>query len=592
MKKYILILSTALLTAGNASSQAPELVKEVADDIKSLTVVNDKLFFYSQDSVWVSDGMASGTHLLKEIPHALYEGVSQFTACNGKTFFRASDGNGGYELWVTDGTEAGTVMVKDVNPAGTGCARILQVMNDKLYFAGNDGVNGQELWVTDGTEAGTVMVKDINPGSGNAIVLTGFFTAFTHTVYNSKLFFAANNGTNGQELWVTDGTEAGTVMVKDINPGSGSGIDLGTRTYEYNNNLFFSANDGTTGLELWVTDGTEAGTVLVKDIHSAGSCVPDGFAVANGKLYFSALSNDEGRELWVSDGTGTGTTLVKDITPGSLSSAPWGMTAYEDKIYFSVTSVPNYNGLHSVYDLWVSDGTDAGTVLFENHVQSFYVYNGHLYFGKITSDIVSPFAFDYAFYKTDGTPQGTVLLKQLTDGTSFEYPRSYMAAGGRLYFLRNYDPFEGSSEAYHINDLWVTNGTSATTQLINHADNSPLSVYNAYSNMVEYNGSLYFVKYSGIGKSLYKIAGTPSGMKNSTATGIDVVLYPNPARSIFHIQTNEPIETVSLYNAIGALVQTETRNSFSIAQLPAGIYMVQIKTEKGTTTKQLIIESD
>ena len=79
------------------------------------------------------------------------------------------------------------------------------------YFSASDGISGPALWKTDGTSAGTVLVKDINPGV-NGSRPGGF------AVFNGVLYFSANDGSNGSELWKTDGTAAGTQLVKDINP--------------------------------------------------------------------------------------------------------------------------------------------------------------------------------------------------------------------------------------------------------------------------------------------------------------------------------------------------------------------------------------
>src|SRR5439155_6458138 len=86
------------------------------------------------------------------------------------------------------------------------------------------------------------------------------------TNVNGKLFFSAYEATDGYELWQSDGTAAGTVMVKDINPGTYSSFP--SNLTNVNGTLFFSANDGTVGEELWKSDGTAAGTVLVEDINS------------------------------------------------------------------------------------------------------------------------------------------------------------------------------------------------------------------------------------------------------------------------------------------------------------------------------------
>ena len=119
-----------------------------------------------------------------------------------------------------------------------------------------------------GAESGTVLVRDINPGAAGS-----YHTAFTvytgeqpgFTAIDGALYFLANDGVHGYELWKSDGTTAGTVMVKDILPGVSGSSPYGFA--RVNGTFLFSANNGVNGVELWSTDGTDAGTVLVKDIN-------------------------------------------------------------------------------------------------------------------------------------------------------------------------------------------------------------------------------------------------------------------------------------------------------------------------------------
>jgi ELWxxDGT repeat protein len=189
------------------------------------------------------------------------------TNMNGTLFFQASDGTNGNELWKSDGTEVGTTMVKDIavpngHALNSSSPMFLTNVNGTLFFTAENGTEGRELWKSSGTELGTTMVKDINPGSGGS-------SPADLTAINSTLFFSANDGTNGYELWKSDGTEGGTVMVKDINPGSGGSslfflINIG-------GTLFFCANDGTHGYEPWMSDGTAAGTVMIKDVYAGAN---------------------------------------------------------------------------------------------------------------------------------------------------------------------------------------------------------------------------------------------------------------------------------------------------------------------------------
>ena len=193
------------------------------------------------------------------------------------------------------------------------------------------------------------MVENINPGSG-------FSAPASLTVVNGELFFAADDGTNGTELWKSDGTSVGTVMVENINPGANS--SLPDQLMDVNGILYFRANDGANGTELWKSDGMPGGTILVKDIRpGALSSFPSALTNINGTLLFSANNGTSGSELWKSDGTPGGTVLVKDINPGGGSSSPHSMINLAGTLYFSANDFVTFT------ELWKSDGTEAGTVM-------------------------------------------------------------------------------------------------------------------------------------------------------------------------------------------------------------------------------------
>src|SRR5205085_2313751 len=139
----------------------------------------------------------------------------------------------------------------------------LTAVGGTLFFVADDGLNGRELWKSDGTAVGTVLVKDINPGSAYGFPSTSSPSSLT--AVGGTLFFAANDGTNGKELWKSDGTPAGTVLVKDINPGSADSYPNGLTAV--GGTLYFAADDGVHAQELWSSDGAAAGTALVKDIR-------------------------------------------------------------------------------------------------------------------------------------------------------------------------------------------------------------------------------------------------------------------------------------------------------------------------------------
>jgi len=165
--------------------------------------------------------------------------------------------------------------VKDINTATfPGSQRgshpsDLTVLNDLLIFTAQTPVGDsvdKELWKTDGTESGTVMIKNINPTAAawpDKLIAVG-----------NDIFFVARDGSSGEELWKTDGTEAGTVLVKDIVEGA---EDPTFNNYygQHESILYMDVNDGIYDTELWKTDGTDAGTVMVKDINPAGHGIPE-----------------------------------------------------------------------------------------------------------------------------------------------------------------------------------------------------------------------------------------------------------------------------------------------------------------------------
>ena len=362
-------------------SLTPQMVLDInpnspGSNPSEMVAIGSTAYFTADDGVhgvelWKSDGTAAGTTLVKEIyPGSYGSGPTYLTNVNGTLFFRAGPGS---QLWKSDGTEAGTTMVsslalypsKPINVNGT------------LFFAADDA-NGRELWKSDGTEAGTTLVKDIYPGDSCNFAYYGYYCSPNGsfpsdlTNVNGMLFFSADDGTDGRELWKSDGTAAGTTLVTDLYPGGSSYPRLLTNV---NGTLFFKATDATNGRELWRSDGTAAGTTLVKDIGSGAlGSSPYALGNVNGMLFFSASDSTNGRELWTSDGTAAGTILVKDINPGSASSSPTSLTNVNGTLFFTANDGTSTK-------LWQSDGTPAGTVLVANlSASNLTNVNGTLFF--------------------------------------------------------------------------------------------------------------------------------------------------------------------------------------------------------------------
>ena len=248
----------------------------IAANTTSLTVSDGKLYFSAFNSssgteLWRADETNPfGVVLVKDIVSGTTSSSPvKLTDVAGTLFFFVTNVSAETELWTSDGTSGGTQLVKNLGGApASGIDEVLAI-GSSLYFRFGDGTSGTEVWKSDGTTAGTGVLIDIAPGNLNS-------TPRALTNVGGTLYFAADDGSSGLEIWKSNGTEAGTVRVTDLNPGSNSGVNEsaggGAQLQAFNGELYFSGYDGSSfGTELWKTNGTEAGTVRVKDINNTGT---------------------------------------------------------------------------------------------------------------------------------------------------------------------------------------------------------------------------------------------------------------------------------------------------------------------------------
>jgi len=383
-------------------------------DVSFLTSFNGAVYFRADDGthgteLWKSDGTT--TTLLAEInPGAGSSNPHALIVVGNKLFFAASDSGFADKLWKTDGITVSLVS----SAAAPDIEDQVAAVNGTLFFAGFGGNTGDELWKSDGTT--TTLVADINPGSANS-----FPNDLTNV--NGTLYFSAVDNLHGRELWKSDGITA--TLVADINPGITNSFPNDSNPNNLanvNGTLFFAADDGVHGNELWASDGTTAGTRLFKDIELLGaSSGPYSMTNFNGQIYFVADDGVHGTELWRTDGVHT---TQFDLNPGADPSIPGLLTVFNGQLYFE--AYDDVNGP----DLWKTNGSSAPTIVnFGSGTGTspnlLTVVSGWLFFSAYDQN------FNRQLWKTDGT---TVSLIPINP-TGGSYPEQFVVVGNQLYFM-------------------------------------------------------------------------------------------------------------------------------------------------------------
>ncbi|BCL36950.1 beta strand repeat-containing protein [Nostoc sp. MS1] len=310
-------------------------------DPGNLTVVSSQLFFTAVDGnsarkLWVYNG--TNLSLVDVNPGFATtnpaNNPSTFTtAFNNRLFFTAKNNS---QIWSTDGTVAGTQVITTGGVTNS-YARSLTVVGSTLYFTANDGITGHEVWkYQSGTTAS--LVKDITSGNN------GFAPTNLTDVGNTLYFVTDSDNDFNLELWKSDGTPNGTLP---INPnGDSPNIGFGSiYLTPVGNTLYFVANDPDTGVELWNTNGTNANTV--KDIWTgSNNSIPTSLVNFNGTLAFAA-SDGSNREVWFSNGTANNTQKVSNIY-ASGNANPSQLTVVGTKLFFTATDGVNGTELYVI----------------------------------------------------------------------------------------------------------------------------------------------------------------------------------------------------------------------------------------------------
>lgn len=494
-----------------------------------------------------------------------------------------------------DGILGGTFLFEfdiqnDTLPAQVRALAVIGEMNNELYFVGRTGAFGDELWKTDGTQQGTVLVKDVNPGNAHGLQSRYFKIA------GNRLFFYGITPTEGNELWISDGTGAGTQLVKDIFPGAGSSIDFANGTHLFaalGSSLIFFANEGQHDVQAWISDGTPAGTHLLKEIspgtHVYGNTQPQSVEL-NQKLYFSArrvhpVIQTPYEEIWVTNGTEAGTLQVTD-----LESAENAFARVVDTLNGKVIYTIEDSDQPLVAGLYAYSGTGnplriSATVPFhENVVHA----NQKMYFVAADSSL-SPDTYMEVF-ATTGNLNGTFIEKNIQNGPARETSRllgkfqDYIfvvschldsSSRNRLFY------FHPDSQAFYplAPPGALHQNPGGTTSFL--FDNDSTAYIDCY--------------FDASGEALWKIQRTlTSGLSVTPENSAGGSVYPNPVtQREFHISGDlSKLTGLKVVSAEGRIILLQQKKSLPV-RLPdtllPGIYSVVLLWEDGHQTVEKIV---
>ncbi|HMN60517.1 MAG TPA: hypothetical protein PJ988_09150 [Anaerolinea sp.] len=401
----------------------------------------------------------------------------QMMVFNNQLFFSAreenpEDGSHGFELWKM-GTTGEVSLVADLHSWDDSNPGSFWVSGNFLYFSANDST-GIKLWRTDGSEAGTNLVQDLSLAPVDELTYVNFGTTGSSQPPAEMSIFASLSK-SGNSVWATNGTPGGTVNLNNaIDPNNISSLELGGR-------VFFISKDDAHGMEIWVTDGTPEGTHTFKDIWPGrrGSD-PEILTKCGLKLCFFANNGSVGQEVWGSDGSETGTTVLFDFNTAAQGSDPWGFTQVGDQVFFLA------NDSVSTSNLWRTDGSPEGTIALNDDpnvtFSLLWAPDASLILPRIGSVVYlggEDSEHGLELWRSDGTPDGTYMVKDINPGVEGTGFSNTVAAGNKIYFVA-YEPVAEW-------DLWVTDGSENGTHLVkdvvsNNSDSAHLEPAAALGN--------------------------------------------------------------------------------------------------------------
>ncbi|MBS1778605.1 MAG: T9SS type A sorting domain-containing protein [Bacteroidetes bacterium] len=360
------------------------------------------------------------------------------------------------------------------------------VLGDRMIFFASDTPGGEALWVTDGRDSTTLILKPLN----HINYAQEFDLPFAATI-GDKAFFLASEDRANMELWVSDGSYNGTNRIKKIDNSSYIS-SAANNIILCNSKLLFLVGNDNSQTELWVSDQTESGTKLLKTFNANPSTISQ-INLLNRKAYFR-LRDSSSWQLWSTDGSTGGTQLIyrQNLPINFQQGIPPLLTPVNNELFF--TGIDSAHGT----ELWVTNGTTFGTHIVKDlnpgpssgMVLFHFPFNGKALFVGYDGN-------NSGLYSSDGTQTGTGLISVIV-------PAPYwppVLCNGRLYYYG----YNGQHQS-----LAVTDGTTAGTYLLKDRNGNFLP----QGTVATYNNRVYLetdFSMSAIAHGLYQSDGTDTG---------------------------------------------------------------------------------
>ena len=410
--------------------------------------------------LWVTDGTAQGTRMLKEAPGGEIGLLPGMATWKGEVYFSLIGPTGkGSQIWRSNGTVEGTSMVKEVRGETEEPILGYCIAADRHVYFQESGWSPDtpKLWRTDGTAAGTLEI----PRDADQIPY------LSPVPFRDAIYMAVETDRQSQ-LWKSLGTPRSTRPVLRSERSTRSacglvnfGVDNGI--VSAGGQLLLAVTPGGNDFDIWRSDGTADGTRAAWSVSGSPETDEAGIeAVATlgsrGLFDVRDLPEAGDRRLMISDGTGNGTTLLKDFSEEPPHTYPVNFFTIGDQCFF-ITGGPADSTR-----LWKTDGTAEGTV--EVTTAAGASIEAYPYLTEM-DDILYFFAWSSpggdALWRSDGTAEGTFRVKSIHSVWDFNESH-LMRVGDRLSF------FSGFSDKY----LWTSDGTSEGTKVIAEIEGTPV----------------------------------------------------------------------------------------------------------------------